>query len=205
MNDQLALVLTAIMGGIIAVIAVSFAGLKEYIAKAIAIRIKRMERREYAGGFKLYGEYDRAIEGLRKLTYVDRAIIFVGQNGGGKPTPGQKYTVQAQLGFSKLSDDIPDNYKFIYHVDSHYCVMLQEMLEKGHVINEAKNMPEGSVLKNLYTEEGVVCTIIYYLALIDNALTFISIGSYKEPFTAPQIAKIELFVARLRGLMAQSE
>lgn len=205
MNDQLALILTAIIGGLVAVIAVFFAGLKDYVSKWLALRIKRLEREEYAGGLKLYAEYDRAIEGLRKLSYVDRAIVFNGQNGGGKPTPGQKYTVQAQLGFSKTHDDIPDSYKFIYHVDSYYCVMLQRMLEHGHVANSTKDMPDGALLKNLYLEEGVVHTVIYYLALIDNTLTFISIGSYKEPFTAPQIAKIELFVARLRGLMAQAQ
>ena len=205
MNDQLALIITAIIGGLVAVIAVFFAGLKDYVSKWLALRIKRLEREEYAGGLKLYAEYDRAIEGLRKLSYVDRAIVFNGQNSGGKPTPGQKYTIQAQLGFSKTHDDIPDSYKFIYHVDSYHCVMLQRMLEHGHVANSTKDMPDGALLKNLYLEEGVVHTVIYYLALMDNTLTFISIGSYKEPFTAPQLAKIELFVARLRGLMAQAQ
>lgn len=203
MNDHLALILTAVVAGVVAVIAVLFSGVKRYLEKVIELRIKRLDRSEYANGFQLYAEVDQVIEGIRNLPYVDRVITFNGQNGGGKPTPGEKYTVQAFNVFSKVSHDIPDVYKFIYNVDSYYCMMLQKMIQDGYVVNETKSMPEGAVLRNLYLEEGVVCSILYFVCLSDNTLTFISVGSYKENFTAPQIAKIELFVARLRALMAR--
>lgn len=163
---------------------------------------EQIKNKQYQKGLSQQFEVAVVLDQLRQLAAVDRVLWFVGRNGGGLPKPGQKYTVRAEHGWTSDGRlDVLTMYNFDLIVDHHYIDMLIAMLKEGSVKNTVETMPDGAILKAYYRDEGVKQSLLYTLNIAKDELNYLSIASYKGEFTKEQIARIEMLVMRLRGLV----
>jgi len=205
-NDAVIAITIAIAGGVAGVMTAVFGGFKEYVSAWWRSKQKDLKRKEYAYGLRLLGEYKYTIDiGLAQLEYVDRLVIFCGQNGGGIPKPGQPYTIRGIYAWSKKGEDLYTKYNFDLKIDSDYYHMISELVEKGSLINVTADMKDTSALKSFYVEESVVSSALYLLNISeeDNALFYASVASYRQTFTREQLIRIEMAIQRLRSLHNQ--
>lgn len=226
MPEWLQIVLTALGTATVLVLTASASGVKRLIdawftRREAAIKLaelraaeteaedrERRRRNKYADGFTGMVTYQRIHAQLKAIPAVQRLLVFEGRNGGGIPTPGEKYTVTAVDGWSMIEGKQPMNtYTPAFMVDDYYVNMLAEMVRKGKVVNATADMPEGAVLRAYYTIEGVAYSIVYFIRIDpkSNRLDFISVGSYSGPFSALDIAQIERCVYQMRTLANQQD
>lgn len=168
----------------------------------------RVTRVQYAHDLGMFGAFAAVLRRLEELPGVDRALVFTGKNGGGRPRPGYKYTVRAQDVWSRKpgeTEHLRDFYGVDLPVDEHYVAMLLAIIQYGQVTNVTTTMPEDSQLRGYYDVEGVVSSIIYFLAinLKSQELSFVSVASYKAEFTRVERVRIEMQVEQLRSLVAE--
>lgn len=207
-NDAVIAIAIAFAGGVAGLLTAFFGGVKEYVVSWLRIRRRNMERKEYARGLRLIGEYKYAIDvGLQELKYVDRLVIFCGQNGGGIPRPGQPYTIRGIYAWSRRGDDLYTKHNFDLKIDGQYYHMLSELVEKESIMIVTSEMKNESTLKSFYLEEGVFSSAMYMLNINrdDNALYYVSVASYSQAFTPEQLIRIGIAVERLKALHKQGE
>lgn len=207
-NDTLLLMLAAIGGGVGTFITAYFAGFTEFIKAYWKIRKRNMIANSTAKGLRSFGAWSHAIQMLEKLEFVDRVIIFCGQNGGGIPRIGFPYTIRGDYAWSRdTKEDLYTKYNFRLKIDSAYYYMLADVIEKQVVINTTKDMEDSSVLKAMYMQEGVAASVLYFLHINaeENLFYYISIASYKQEFTKSQLNIIEPAVQRLRSLYNEAD
>lgn len=204
----LAVALVGLIGGISGVIAASVTGLREYIVDWWKLKRRDQRRRAYANGLRLLGEYKYTIDvDLGKLAYIDRLVVFSGQNGGGIPKPGMPFTIRGVYAWSKRGDDLYSKYNFDMKIDADYYKMLDELVSHESIVKKTEDMPDSSAMKSFYLEEKVVCAALYLLNISteDNVMHYISVASYSRAFTREQLIRIEMAVERLRALHARAE
>lgn len=207
-NDAVIAIAIAFAGGVAGLLTAYFGGFKEYVSAWWRSKVKDLKRKEYAYGLRLLGEYKSAIDnGLAKLEYVDRLVIYCGHNGGGIPKPGMPYTVRGVYAWSKRGDDLYTKYNFDLRIDGDYYKMLADLVGRGSLVNVTTEMPDTSALKSFYVEEKVVASALYLLNISeeDNALYYVSVATYNQPFTREQLVRVEMAVQRLRSLHNQDE
>ncbi len=176
-------------------------------------RIKRWSsggsyRKSYALGLKAVAEFYGFIEHVSKLEFVDRALVFVGNNCGGLPMPTKKYTVRCFYGWCKdPNSKAMEFYNFPLHVDSYQATMLQEVVEDGFVLLTTSKMPEDCQLKKYYSYESVVQSFVGFIKIneLDNELIYMSIANYTREFTPTEIGQLQLLVERVRALVGTGD
>lgn len=155
----------------------------------------------YRNGIERLAEFHAVLEQIRELDYVDRVLVLVGKNGGGTPQPGKSYTVEALHGWSSKPDHHPEKaYNYQMRVDSYYMDMIVKMIKEGYVVNKTSEMPPKALLTSLYKEEGVFESMAFSVQLTDNELIFLSVANYKQSFTELQVAKLTMYLARMRSI-----
>lgn len=204
----------AALGG--AVVALIFA-VRTYVLKFLDIRIKRLEgldaqgnplqkkERTYDALLKR-GEFYRNLESIRDLKSIQRVLLMVGSNCGGVPTPSKAYKVIARLGWAEPPHPNPLSfYDFELIVDSHYCVLLANMIRDGFVLIETATMPE-SMLKTYYIAEKVVQSYVFFLNIDpdNNEMMFFSVASYVGPITVEDALLLRMLVDRMRASLHPS-
>jgi hypothetical protein len=207
MADWLVVILVAVSAGVAGLATATLTGLKAVVVSYFERWRKRVNGDSYSCGLVRIAEFTDLLKQLQGVEAVDRVMVFVGQNGGGLPTPGKDYTVRAIHGWSAKGDgdDLYRRYNFDLRVDPSYCRMLAEMGERGSVVNTVEAMPDGTILKTLYADEGVVEAVMYKLDCDGAQLTYLSVASYRSAFTPAQRAKIDLVVYRLRAVLSCPE
>lgn len=196
------IVLTAVGASIVAVLATLTTNIKRLLDTLFDRIINHWLRKRYRRGLEKATDVALILDQIRQLGTIDRVLWFVGENGGGIPTVGRKYTVRAERGWSKRNDiDVLKRYNFDLVVDSLYCEMLVKMMTDGKVINTVQSMPDAAILKVFYQDEGVKQAVIYYLGIVDNQLHYLSVASYEKEFTPIELIRVEMLIQRLRSLI----
>ena len=208
MNEALILLGVAILGGLGTLATTFMSGGADYIKTWWRIKRQKLIEKNTAEGFRLFGSWSYAIQMLERYEFVDRVIIFCGQNGGGIPKIGYPYTIRGDYAWSRNNnEDLYNKYNFRLKIDSSYYNMLADVIEKKSVINVTEKMDPECVLKAMYTQEGVVASVLYFLHINseDNVFYYISIASCKGEFTKSQLNLIEPAVQRLRSLYNEAD
>lgn len=203
--------ITAALGG--AAVALIFA-CRAYILKYLDIKMKRMEgldaqgnplqkkERNYDALLKR-GEFYRNLEAIRDLKSIQRVLLLVGSNCGGVPTPSKAYKVIARLGWAEPPYPNPLSfYDFELIVDSHYCVMLANMIRDGLVLVDTETMPD-CMLKTYYVAEKVNQSYLFFLNIDpdNNEMMFFSVASYNGPITTGDALLLRMRVDRMRAAL----
>lgn len=200
--EWVTIVLTAVGASIVAVLATLTTNIKRLLDTLFDRIINHWLRKRYRRGLEKATDVALILDQIRQLGTIDRVLWFVGENGGGIPTVGRKYTVRAERGWSKKNDiDVLKRYNFDLVVDSLYCEMLVKMMTDGKVINTVQSMPDSAILKVFYQDEGVKQAVIYYLGIVDNQLHYLSVASYEKEFTPIELIRVEMLIQRLRSLI----
>jgi len=125
----------------------------------------------------------RAMEDMISKGYADRAILFMGSNGGARPRVGHPYQVTAVHAVSnhQVAEGIMEKFKVVT-VDAQYVELLIRLLDsKDHVYYEDTSvMPEGR-LKEIYMGEGIKSALICYLGHSQKELFYCSFSNYDGP------------------------
>lgn len=208
MNEALILLGVAILGGLGTLATTFMSGGADYIKTWWRIKRQKLIEKNTAEGFRLFGSWSYAIQMFERYEFVDRVIIFCGQNGGGIPKIGYPYTIRGDYAWSRNNnEDLYNKYNFRLKIDSSYYNMLADVIEKKSVINITDKMDPECVLKAMYMQEGVVASVLYFLHINseDNVFYYISIASHKSEFTKSQLNLIEPAVQRLRSLYNEAD
>ena len=193
--------ITALSNGLKGVLEVWFQKIKRWTSGG-------SYRKSYALGLKAVAEFYGFIEHVSKLEFVDRALVFVGNNCGGLPTPTKKYTVRCFYGWCKdPKSKAMELYNFPLHVDSHQATMLQEVVENGFSLLTTSKMPEDCQLKKYYSNENVVQSFVGFIKINedDNELIYMTIANYTRDFTPTEIGQLQLLVERVRALVGTGD
>jgi hypothetical protein len=130
----------------------------------------------------------KAIEDIVAKGYVDRAILFIGSNGGARPRPGHVYQVSAvHASCNKESTEvILDKFKVV-RVDAQYIELLLNLMNAKDCVyyDDVSIMPEGR-LKDIYLGEGINSSSVYYLGHSEEELYFCSFANYHAPVLTQQ-------------------
>lgn len=207
-SDALLILFAAITGGIATFVTAYFTGFSNYIKAYWKIKEQDLIQHNTAKGLRSFGNWAYAIQMLQKLEFVDRVIIFCGQNGGGIPKIGFPYTIRGDYAWSRDSnEDLFVKYNFKLKIDSAYYYMLADVIEKKVVVNTTKDMDDTSVLKAMYSQEGVISSALYFIHIHtdENLFYYISIASKKQEFTKVQLNMIEPAVQRLRSMYTEAD
>lgn len=201
-DTAFALIISTLVGCVVGVVSAFSTGIKDYIITWFKLKTKKLMRQQHGHGLQMLGDFRSIIDSLEALPFIERVLVFAGQDSGGIPQPGNPYTVKALDGWSKKHPELPERFRFEYQVDVAYCNMLAKMINDGFVRLTVADMPEG-ILKSIYREEGVVDSLLYYLGVDEHILTYMIVASYKSVFTPDQVVKIELYVHRIRAILNQ--
>lgn len=115
-------------------------------------------------------------------TNVQRFIVFKAHNSGGVIKPS------CELFVSALYEDYTDPFdsvKAVYQhlpLDSSYVKMLVDVIQNKKVAFTTSEMSEG-LLKQIYTEEGVVRSFVYFLGNDRKNIYFCSAATSEEHIT----------------------
>lgn len=208
MNEALILLGVALLGGLGTLATTFMSGGADYLKTWWRIKKQKLIEKNTAEGFRIFGSWSYAIQMLERYDFVDRVIIFCGQNGGGIPKIGYPYTIRGGYAWSRNSnEDLYNKYNFRLKIDSSYYNMLADLIEKKVVVNVTEKMDPECVLKAMYIQEGVVSSVLYFLHINgeDNIFYYISIASYKAEFTKTQLNLIEPAVQRLRSMYSEAD
>lgn len=196
-----------------AAVAIIFS-VRTYILKFLDIRMKKMEgldargnplrkkERTYDALLKR-GDFYRNLEAIRDLKSIQRVLLMVGSNCGGLPVPSKAYKVIARLGWAEPPYPNPLSfYDFELLVDSHYCVMLANMIRDGFVKVETETMPD-CMLKTYYVAEKVIQSYIFFLNIDadNNEMMFFTVASYKSEMTTEDVLLLRMRVDRMRAAL----
>lgn len=200
-------ILAVILTGITALVTAFFSGLKGVVTALL----KRMERRagadaHKAGVLQITQSHD-TIDELKSLGYADRVLFFSGTNSGGIPAALKPYYVTCVEGWSNDGTRPERTYSGRLQVshDPHYMRMIAEIIQTGMSVQTTATIPDGSLLKNLYTEEGVVQSLLFFLSMDAAELSFCSIASKTAAFTPAQVAKITVLISQIRGILGSPD
>ena len=196
--------LLAISTGLAGLIAIFFTGARNVITAKMDRWRDQIMREKHALGLKDIAEFQSILDQMKPLANVDRVLLFTGKNGGGLPKAGKPYTVNCFFGWSMDPLKHPDQtYKFGLQVDACYIDMLVEVLLKGRSVQTTATMDKAAALREMYEGESVVQALLFLLQLDmnSNELTYMSVASYRRPFTPIEYQQINLMVLRMRYLM----
>lgn len=185
-------------------------GVRDVVAAVFRLVLAWLERREsrakvgreeYRLGIKGIVEWSEIIESIQALPYVDRVLLFNGANGGGVPKRGSPYYVRCIGGWPHTA---MRQYKGPLVPDTGYYKFLDDLLSMGYIPLTTANMTDGDMLKDFYTDEGVVQSLAFKLGLTDKEFTYCTVASYKAPFKPAEIAKIAAIAHQVRGLLGST-
>lgn len=159
------------------------------------------KRRKTAEGLQAVGDYLTLLDSMKALGFVDRVMLFVGHNGGGLPKAGEEYTVRAYYGWALNGSNPVSRYRAPLIIDGHYCNMLCDMVQRGHVVNTTADMDVLSNLRGYYQAEGVVQSVAVFLTVFGNNLYYVSVANFSRPFTTPELSEIGRITNQLRGII----
>lgn len=111
--------------------------------------------------------------------YADRVYIFKGHNSGGNPRLGTPYFVTPSFYYYKKKEfnNRGERYKNL-EVDNYYKDLILNLLnsEDGSIEIIKDNLPENSILKNIYDLENIKYSVIFKLAITDKEFFYMSIS-----------------------------
>lgn len=201
-------VFAVVGGGLAAVLASTFGGLK----KTIDSLFDRLNRKISGGRgrgspidrLSFLAEFNSLTNYAKKLRTVDRCLVFVGHNCGGLPKPGERYTVKSQTGWANNGDDVYRRFDFEIVIDEPYAEMLLSAHHHGVVVMDVETMPDG-LLKGIYRQEGVKQSVLYSLGHDPdrNEFAYCTFASYGGPISLEDRNALSLLVSRLRALLAE--
>jgi hypothetical protein len=143
-----------------------------------------------------------ALDELVEQSKIGRAMLFVGSNGGMLPRPGHLYKVQCVYGNSEKEKGqvLVDRYEYVVP-DRQYMGILTELITlKDCVRLSVDEMPERSMLKDIYLSEGVKYSYMFYLGSTKSELYYCSVASYDENLDDPSTrSKIDLAINLIRS------
>lgn len=124
----------------------------------------------------------KAIEDMVAHGSADRAILFIGSNGGSRPRPGHVYQVSAVHAAcnKEATETILEKFRIV-RVDAQYVEILLTLLDSKDCVkySDTTLMPEGR-LKDIYSAENVKSAQIYYLGHSEEELYFCSVASFSS-------------------------
>ncbi|MCB1710972.1 MAG: hypothetical protein KDH96_00360 [Candidatus Riesia sp.] len=177
-----------------------FGSLTQLYKKHKQLKKKKRTLEAHTETQKAIVEIYSIIDTILKNTKADCAYIFHSHNGDGLPNIGKPYKVSALYGTNLVSEDTKNRYQNIV-VDERYTRMLLEVFEKkGKYVFDVKNEPPG-YLKNVYLSEGVQHSIIYFIAVKETGVVFMSVSTHDEEFfTEKGLALIETEINRIKAI-----
>jgi hypothetical protein len=194
-------ILLACAAGLATLVAVLFTGMKRIILKWFIRWERQIDKANVANGLAKLARFHQCVETLRNLEFVDRVLMFQGQNCGGLPTPTKPYTIRCFHGWATDPKSNPDRlYDFNIRLDSHYINLLIDLLKNGTHIETTATMPADSMLKPYYMTEGVVQSYLAVLEVTHTHVIYISIASYTRAFTEAELTKLRLITNRLEAI-----
>lgn len=199
-------VLIAVTAGLAGLAAGAFGGLRQVLDAYLTRWKKRIERPPLQGiGLlsklaDLYGVFYEA----KSIPTVERALVFVGHNCGGLPTPGGKYVVRAQLGWGNRYDDVVRRFAFDLVIDDEDVKVLEEVHRVGQKLLNVETMPP-CLLRSIYLREKVKHSVLFALCRDEEANQFgyLSFASYTGPFSEDDLSGLVLVASRMRELLTQ--
>jgi hypothetical protein len=186
---------------IVGALGAAFGGVgAKWVEKQKLLRNKREAAKHRNRLYNILVVY-KAIEEIVSQGYADRAILFIGSNGGARPRPGHVYQVSAiHAACSKdTAEDLLDRYKIV-RVDAHYIEILLRLLDSKDQVKftDTASMSEGR-LKDIYISEGVKSANIYYLGHSEEELYLCSFGSFNKSLDdVPTKNALSLYVDAMR-------
>ena len=207
-TDWTVAIVAAVTLGVAGVIAMFFTKLKqavEVVADLVIGRIKRGGSADWDRSLSFLAEFNAILHQADSVENVERVLVFIGHNGGGLPSKDSKYTIRSQIGWDLQPDGrrvYNENFRFNLVVDQHYCDMLHRVHERGRVVLTVADMPE-SMLRSIYEDEGVVQSAVYQLRhdRRRNRFGYVSVASKSRAFTAGELSRLDVVVARLRSAL----
>lgn len=140
---------------------------------------------------------------LTDSTTVEKFLIFKGSNGGGMPKPGNHFyvSVMHEEHKEKNSYDFRTSYKDLL-CDAGYISMLLEVINQKKLTVKVDELPNNSILRNIYESEKIQSLDLYFIGIINNSLFFCSVSSLSPNGfeTAKDKALIELSVNKIRNI-----
>lgn len=195
----------AIVTGLVGVSAALFTGVREVVNAWFARWKSGVGRVQHFQGIKEIAKWHSIIESIRALPYVDRVLVFTGRNGGGVPKPGKPYYVCCTGGWSTLPDSHPERlYAGPLIVDAAYMNLIVETIAAGKVLANTEAMPKEAMLRKYYEEEKVIESVFYLLSLDSAEMIYCSVATYTKTFLPHELARVEMVVDQVRGLMGTS-
>lgn len=157
-------------------------------------------RKSFVRYFTDFHQLAKDMDTIRCLVRAERVVIFSGHNCGGLPEIHKPFFVSS-LHWSVDADFLAqfpaEGYQDI-PVDDPYVTLLMDLSIQGQVHADPERMAENSIIARFYRNEGVRDSYWFYLAAVDNQLSFISIASYTRRFTPGEVTDMEIAVNRMR-------
>ena len=88
--------------------------------------------------------------------------------------------------------------------DTHYFKFLCELDSVGSVVLNTEELPAGAMLKDFYTDEGVIQSLAFKLYMDAKEFTYCTVASYEAKFKPSEIVRITAIIHQVRGLMGSS-
>lgn len=206
------IVLAAAAFGAASVAAAFFAGLKDVVVALFRKLAQTVERgkKKHTDGVRQIAAVMECLQQMGDLTGVDRAIVFTGTNCGGVPDSKKPYVVRPLYRWPLMMSSDPSRspevvYRSELLADAHYMKTVCELLEKQWLEVRKADLPEGVMMKRYLNTEGVYQSRLYVLHVSATQLTFASVASYQRDFTGDETDRINIFIDRIRAVMAMGE
>jgi hypothetical protein len=136
--------------------------------------------------------YERSYKGIREMYetlhlmlgsfHAKRVLLLRCENGGGIPGPGRKV-------FTSVAAEACEDPKMATRdewqkrpVDRQYAELLTDLYDNGWSLLQTETMIPGP-LKDLYTRDGIVSTLVVRVAQVEGAFFYMSIN-YSDTVTS---------------------
>ena len=191
---------TAVVAGAIVVVGGIALALKNFIAEVGNRAVAALKKRSVADGIRRLRLFHEAVDRVQRLPFVDRVLVFRGRDSGGLPDPKRPFYIECLTGRTNEGVEQADRYTFELKIDTPFCRVLEEMVEKGAVGLTVADLPDGQ-LKGLYTHDGVVQSVKYFLTVDRNELLYLAVANFSRPFTPDERVELDLAVERVRAVI----
>lgn len=137
---------------------------------------------------------------MKKLvteTDANRIFIIKGHNSGGIPQPGVDYFITgiyADHVDPEKSLELQDKY-IKFKVDSNYIEIITSLIKNGVLKINPKDLPSKSLLKNVYDNDNIFYSELYFLTNTKAELFYVSVSTDKDTDFSNANTRIEIDIA----------
>lgn len=133
--------------------------------------------------------------------HCQRVLLLAAHNSGGIPSASSPfYTSAIYWATSNFEQRKMISSYTNLRVDGAYVAMLLEMQAKGfYHFDMSRN--EGSLLREIYTAEGIKDSILVFVAIQKNQFLYMSFASFDKLFTPEEVTRFVLAGNEVRNMM----